>query len=114
LCTNFACRLVEDRELLNSTNRNYGIGKVEPDGDIVKDCGGSPGAGHISGAILGFSDGKKRIFGAGNENRTRDLLITSQPLYQLSYPGFGINRGMRTLRIVGQPARPLFSIRADD
>jgi hypothetical protein len=52
--------------------------------------------------------------GAGNENRTRDLLITSQPLYQLSYPGFGINREMRTLRIVGQPARPLFPIRADD
>jgi transposase InsO family protein len=27
------------------------------------------------------------IAGAGNESRTRDLLITSQPLCQLSYPG---------------------------
>lgn len=29
----------------------------------------------------------KRCFGAGTRNRTRDLLITSQLLYQLSYTG---------------------------
>ena len=29
----------------------------------------------------------KRFFGAGTKSRTRDLLITSQLLYQLSYTG---------------------------
>lgn len=29
----------------------------------------------------------KRCFGAGTRSRTRDLLITSQLLYQLSYTG---------------------------
>ena len=29
----------------------------------------------------------KRLYGAGTRNRTRDLLITSQLLYQLSYTG---------------------------
>lgn len=28
------------------------------------------------------------LYGAGTKNRTRDLLITSQLLYQLSYTGF--------------------------
>jgi hypothetical protein len=31
--------------------------------------------------------------GAGTKNRTRDLLITSQLLYQLSYTGFHEKRG---------------------
>ena len=30
------------------------------------------------------------IIGAGDRSRTRDLLITNQLLYQLSYAGFGI------------------------
>ena len=29
----------------------------------------------------------KRVVGAGSRNRTRDLLITNQLLYQLSYAG---------------------------
>lgn len=31
----------------------------------------------------------KRLYGAGTRNRTRDLLITSQLLYLLSYTGEG-------------------------
>jgi hypothetical protein len=30
------------------------------------------------------------MFGAGTRNRTTDLLITNQLLYQLSYAGFGL------------------------
>jgi hypothetical protein len=32
-------------------------------------------------------DCMKQSFGAGSRNRTRDLLITNQLLYQLSYAG---------------------------
>ena len=35
---------------------------------------------------LGVRD-LSRLRGAGEENRTPDLLITSEPLYRLSYPG---------------------------
>ena len=35
----------------------------------------------------GTPDGTGRPFGAGSRNRTRDLLITNQLLYQLSYAG---------------------------
>ena len=31
------------------------------------------------------------LYGAGTKSRTRDLLITSQLLYQLSYAGNGVN-----------------------
>ena len=31
-----------------------------------------------------------RKYGAGTRNRTTDLLITNQLLYQLSYAGFGL------------------------
>src|SRR4051794_5576804 len=34
--------------------------------------------------------------GAGSGNRTRDLMITSQALYQLSYPGLGWGGSLRT------------------
>ena len=30
------------------------------------------------------------LYGAGTKSRTRDLLITNQLLYQLSYTGFGL------------------------
>lgn len=36
---------------------------------------------------IGF---KGLMFGAGGRNRTRDPLITSQVLYQLSYTGEGL------------------------
>ena len=40
-----------------------------------------------------FNGGRRRfmigiLFGAGTKSRTRDLLITNQLLYQLSYAGF--------------------------
>ena len=42
-------------------------------------------------ALWGFHDTAwhcmKRLDGAGTRSRTRDLLITSQLLYQLSYTG---------------------------
>ena len=36
------------------------------------------------------------MYGAGNRSRTRDLLITSQLLYQLSYSGNGGEYWART------------------
>lgn len=38
--------------------------------------------------IAGWTGGE-RLYGAGNRNRTCDLLITNQSLYRLSYPGEG-------------------------
>ena len=35
-------------------------------------------------------------FGAATKNRTPDLLLTRQLLYQLSYDGIGGERGIRT------------------
>ncbi len=44
---------------------------------------------------------KTRFFGAGTKSRTRDLLITNQLLYQLSYAGFSntipLSKTSRTL-----------------
>ena len=40
------------------------------------------------------------LFGAGNRNRTYDLIITNDALYQLSYPGAG--RDFKALAGVGQ------------
>lgn len=36
-----------------------------------------------------WTDGGYRQDGAGSRSRTRDLLITNQLLYQLSYTGMG-------------------------
>ncbi len=35
----------------------------------------------------GGPEGTPKFFGAGTKSRTRDLLITNQLLYQLSYAG---------------------------
>jgi hypothetical protein len=43
-------------------------------------------------------------FGAGERNRTLDLLITSELLYQLSYTGFFVQT-----RIVKENAKPYFT-----
>ena len=40
-------------------------------------------------------------FGAGTKIRTRDLLITNQLLYQLSYAGFDFQASLRGWRIIG-------------
>ena len=40
------------------------------------------------------------LFGAGNRNRTYDLIITNDALYQLSYPG--VVRNFKALAGVGQ------------
>lgn len=40
------------------------------------------------------------LFGAGNRNRTYDLIITNDALYQLSYSGAG--RDFKALQPVGQ------------
>jgi hypothetical protein len=37
--------------------------------------------------VQAISDTQGALYGAGTRNRTRDLLITSQLLYQLSYTG---------------------------
>ena len=42
------------------------------------------------------------LFGAGNRNRTYDLIITNDALYQLSYPGAGAD--FKALARVGQCA----------
>ena len=42
-----------------------------------------------------------KVYGAGTKSRTRDLLITSQLLYQLSYAGTNI------FQFSVQPLRPL-------
>ena len=59
-----------------------------------------------------LSDKKKPLhqgleFGAGTTNRTRDLLITSQLLYQLSYAGenMSIFLVLRTMESVLVPPR---------
>ena len=54
--------------------------------------------GSTKGVWTGFYTARKRqgpaflrglvLYGAGTRSRTRDLLITSQLLYQLSYTGF--------------------------
>jgi hypothetical protein len=58
------------------------------------------GRGHIGHALLSFGSAKQtgrpkaacllvlRILGAGEMNRTPDLLITNELLYRLSYTGF--------------------------
>jgi hypothetical protein len=40
------------------------------------------------------------LYGAGNRNRTYDLIITNDALYQLSYSGVGAN--FKALAGVGQ------------
>lgn len=45
-----------------------------------------------------------REFGAGNEDRTRDLKITNLALYQLSYPGAELHYKRRTYnRLMANP-----------
>ena len=43
-------------------------------------------------------------FGADAPNRTGDLLITNQLLYQLSYVGFRLERGARAALFIRQMA----------
>ncbi len=55
------------------------------------------------------------LIGAGSKNRTRDLMITNQLLYQLSYAG-EMRQGRELFPFVSAPARtgrPLRAIRAD-
>ncbi len=47
-----------------------------------------------------------RKYGAGTKIRTRDLLITNQLLYQLSYTGIVMICGMRILNQVSRPTYP--------
>ncbi len=52
------------------------------------------------------------MFGAGTMNRTRDLLITNQLLYQLSYAGFALEsvEGGGLFRFKGRLTRVLHTI----
>jgi hypothetical protein len=50
------------------------------------------------------------VIGAGTKIRTRDLLITNQLLYQLSYTGTVCQRGMRILEQVRPIANYCFSV----
>ncbi len=48
--------------------------------------------GHASGRLMSRFEVFFRLDGAGTRNRTQDLLITNQLLYQLSYAGTAMGR----------------------
>ena len=54
---------------------------MEPQNEKTRQKAGFSGGPEILKAFSGT------LYGAGTRNRTRDLLITSQLLYQLSYTG---------------------------